>query len=164
MSFTAIGCVEILYPALQFVRGTSLIYFDNIPDVYALLAFPWGVRSESNCLPAPVVPPRGFPPDASLLVLSEVGTFIDDDDEREARTSEKLKLLSTPQGKVYQDPDVRCPTWLTAVDVRLAADTYFERQGHPSYDLVAVAAMMGQYERQELPGGHTKTRLVVWFT
>jgi hypothetical protein len=171
VSYTAIGCVEILYP--NFVRGGAIIYLDAVPDVYALLAFPWGTHSKDDDLPAPIVKPRGLPDDASLIVLHQISLYVDEKAAKDpsneraitAKAARGLLPLKSGGDIVYLDPDVKCPTWLTPAEVRKARDIYMKRQKHPSGDLNAVASMMMQYERQELVGGkHPKTRLVVWFT
>lgn len=171
MSETAHGYVEILYPGMEFIRDAVRIQFDAIPDLHAVLAYPWGEPEEGDELPPPIRPPRGFPADAGLLVLSETTLYVckekDPTNLREItrRETKGLRRFKTKTGRtLYFDPDVKCPTWLTREEVALAAERYTEHCGHESPDLEAVEAMMRQYERPKLPGGHPKTRLVVWFT
>ncbi len=66
VSLTATGCVEIIYPDQEYIRDAATIHIDAIPDVHALLAFPWGKHSKEDDLPPPVVKPRGFPKDPGL--------------------------------------------------------------------------------------------------
>lgn len=172
MSLIAHGCVEILYPDLKFVRDAAIIHFDAIPEVHALLAFPWGTHSKEDDLPPPVRKPRGFPKDTGLIVLHEVGLYVDAKQAKDptnpraitAREAKKLRPLKTKASTLYLDPDVKCPTWLWREEVGLAAEHYKLRCGHESWDLEAVEAMMREYERQKIQGGRPKTRLVVWFT
>jgi hypothetical protein len=169
VSLVAHGFVEILYPDTTFVRDAARIYFDSIPGVHAVLAFPWGRHSKNDDLPAPVRRPRGFPKNMGTLALSETTLYVD---AKEARTGKNPRAITVAASKrlqplmmgsytVYLDPDVKSPTWLTYEEVVLAANRYTEHEGHLSYDLEAVAGMMRQYHSAKLK---TKTRLIVWFT
>jgi hypothetical protein len=166
------GCVEIIYPETTFVRDAATIHFDAIPDVHALLAFPWGQHSKDDDLPPPVVKPRGFPKDVGGLVLHETTLYIDAKQAKDptnpraitAREAKTLKPFKAKSYTAYFDPDVKCPTWLTRTEVALAAEKYLRRCGHASADLEAVEMMMKEYERQVFNGEHPTTRLVVWFT
>lgn len=174
MSETGHGYVEILYPDMTFIRDAARIQFDAIPDLHAVLAWPWGDTPEDNDgLPPPIRPARGFPKDVGILVLAETTLYIGDkrrdptnDRIISAREARRLKKFKTASSSVYYlDPDVKCPTWLTREEVALAAERYNDHCGHESPDLEAVEVMMREYERPKLPGGgHPKTRLVVWFT
>ncbi len=165
--------MEIIYPDMTFVRDAASIHFDSIPDVHALLAFPWGEHSKEDDLPPPVVKPRGFPQDVGMLVLHETTLYIDEKQAKDptnpraitARAAKKLKPFKTKSYTAFLDPDVKCPTWLSRNEVALAAEKYLRRSGHANPDLEAVEMMMKEYERQTLNGGvHPTTRLVVWFT
>lgn len=175
MSETGHGYVEIIYPDMTFIRDAARIQFDAIPDLHAVLAWPWSEGPEENeSLPPPIRKARGFPKDVGLLVLSETTLYIgnrkkDPTNERiiSAREAKKLKPFRSKgsASTVYIDPDVKCPTWLSREEVALAAERYKSHCGHESPDLEAIEAMMREYERPTLPGGgHPKTRLVVWFT
>lgn len=157
---------------MELVRNAATIYFDAIPEVHALIAFPWGRHSKEDDLPPPIRKPRGFPKDVGLLVLSEVTYYVNEKEAKDptnpraitAREAKKLKPFKSKSSTLYLDPDVKCPSWLTREEVGLAAEHYLQRCGHESWDLEAVEAMMSAYERQRLQGGRPKTRLVVWFT
>lgn len=176
MSVTGHGYVEVIHADSEFVACPARINFDSIPDVYALLAFPWGDHDpQEDDLPPPVVKPRGFPPNLGLLTLHEVSLYVEDDPKKRRQNRERCitsreakKLLPLPYrlAGFFQDPDVRCASWLTTEEVTLAGQRYRERNKHSSPDLEAVAGMMALYEAAWRLNGRARptVRLIVWFT
>lgn len=148
----------------------SEVYFYGDVDAFSVLAHPWEERGSID--PGPVVLPKGFPDDLSLMVRHKVCWFEDKRTNVHARSVSFSQIKSrkmVPYGLAYYiDPDEWVyPTWLTVDEVAAAADLYevVKERGSPrSSEIEGALAMMRAIEAHgSFKGFEVKTRLVLWF-
>ena len=174
MSVTARGFIEALYPKSRDWWCVAKIHFYGNVPVYSVLAHPWEKWSPEEGNPAPVVPPKGFPEDASLIATHEAAYYVEDEPEDgltiTPQQAEEWKCRPYKPGYVLK-PDIRCTTWLTLAEVEKAVALYVEdrraakAKNLRSEELDGIAAMMRAIEQSGpvLDGVSTVSRLVMVF-
>ena len=170
MSVSGNGMIEVRDAGGQQWFSAARVHFYSDVNVYALLAWPWGEHTEEEDPPAPVVVPRGLPPDLSLLTLHEVAWIphAQGAKEKEPRCIEprrakakKFKPIGIGLSYVLDTTEWCCLTWLTLAEVKKAADTYpkFHSRRSRSPELEGILGMMGGYAKVR----NMDVRLILWF-